>query len=205
MNMPKNYEQTQTMGEKVEVQEGGHQLIIYEVSETMSKNNKPMIVVKFDFASGDTQAKLAETTYKDDISPEKKWPNFATARILVEDPDGNTSRNFKTFCTSVEHSNPGFKISWGEAFAACFRKKFVGAVFGPVENEYNGRIFTRNELRWFCAYDKAKEQKVPALKKISGNRGSVPAPTQENFLNPDGTMKWTDIPDSADDDGLPFN
>lgn len=205
MNMPKNYEQTQTMGEKVEVQEGGHQLIIYEVSETMSKNNKPMIVVKFDFASGDTQAKLAETTYKDDISPEKKWPNFATSRILVENPDGNTSRNFKTFCTSVEHSNPGFKISWGDGFAACFKKKLVGAVFGPVENEYNGRTFVRNELRWFCAYDKAKEQKVPALKKLQGNNNTASAPASSTGLNPDGTMAWMNIPEGVDDDGLPFN
>ncbi len=197
MNMPKNYDKTPIQGERIEVQEGGHQLIIYQVVETETKKGRPMIVVQYDFAQGDKQAGLAATTYKDDVSPEKKWPHFATSYIQVEDQDGNTSRNFKTFCSSVEASNPGFKISWGDGFAACFRKKLVGAVFGPVENEYQGHISIRNELRWYCSAEKAKDAKVPALKALKKDTAPQSDPTSlGDFLN---------IPDNADDDGLPFN
>lgn len=199
MNMPNNYDKTPVQGERIEVQEGGHQLIIYQVVETTTKKGKPMIVVQYDFAQGDVQAGLAANTYRDDISPEKKWPHFATAYIQVEDKDGNTSRNFKTFCTSVEASNPGFKIAWGEGFAACFRKKLVGAVFGPVENEYRGSISVRNELRWFCAVEKAKDAKVPSLKKLPA--GSVSTTTS---TLPETGSNFMDIPDGFDGD-LPFN
>lgn len=198
MQMPKNYAQTPVQGERVEVQEGGHQLIIYQVVETTSKTGRPMIVVQFDLAPGDRQAGLAAEVYKDDVSPEKKWPHFATQYILVEDRDGNTSRSFKTFCSSVEASNPGFKIAWGDGFSACFKKKLVGAVFGQVENEYQGNVTVRTELRWFCGLEKSKDAKIPALKTLSRPvDNTTPASSA-----PAGT--WMQIPDGSDD-GLPFN
>lgn len=198
MQMPKNYAQTPVQGERVEVQEGGHQLIIYQVVETTSKTGRPMIVVQFDLAPGDRQAGLAAEVYKDDVSPEKKWPHFATQYILVEDRDGNTSRSFKTFCSSVEASNPGFKIAWGDGFSACFKKKLVGAVFGQVENEYQGNVTIRTELRWFCGLEKSKDAKIPALKTLN-KPGIVALPA------PQIGQGWMSIPDNVEDDGLPFN
>ena len=203
MQMPKNYDKTPVQGERIEVMEGGHQLIVYQVVETTTKKGKPMIVVQYDFAQGDRQAGLAANTYRDDVSPEKKWPHFATAYIQVEDQEGNTSRNFKTFCSSVEASNPGFSISWGDGFAACFKKKLVGAVFGPVENEYHGAISVRNELRWFCGIEKSKDAKVPALKALPENKSSNSATSLPETVGPDGQPNFMDIPDGVDD--LPFN
>ena len=200
MNKPNNYDNTPTQGERVEILEGGHQLIIYQVVETETKKGKPMIVVQYDFAQGDRQVGLAANTYRDDVSPEKKWPHFATSYIQVEDQEGNTSRNFKTFCSSVEASNPGFKISWGDGFAACFRKKMVGAVFGPVENEYQGNISIRNELRWYCSVEKSKDAKVPELKKLKKDPGQ-PQGTPEIPGSVPGFMQ---VPEGYDDD-LPFN
>ena len=56
MRKPNNYEETQVQGEFTPVELGGHKLVIKQVEERMSKTNKPMIVVFFDFAPGDKQA-----------------------------------------------------------------------------------------------------------------------------------------------------
>lgn len=48
MNKPNNYDNTQAAGEFTPVELGGHKLIIKQVTETTSKNGKPMIVVLFD-------------------------------------------------------------------------------------------------------------------------------------------------------------
>ena len=50
MQKPKNYENTQAQGEFTPVELGGHRLVIKSVEERMSKTNKPMLVVFFDFA-----------------------------------------------------------------------------------------------------------------------------------------------------------
>ena len=108
MQKPKNYENTQAQGEFTPVEFGGHRIVIKSVEERMSKTNKPMLVVFFDFAQGDKQAGYFTEAFKNDIRPEKKWPNQATQYILTEDDNGNCSRSFKTFVTCIEHSNKGF-------------------------------------------------------------------------------------------------
>ena len=60
-----------------------------------SKNGKDMIKVSFDFAKNDKQPGYFEKAFRDDIRPEKKWPNQATQYILTEDAEGNCSRSFK--------------------------------------------------------------------------------------------------------------
>ena len=53
-------------------------------------------------------------------------------------------------------------------------------MFGKVENEYNGKVTMRTELRWFCEDGRADDADVPAEKylannsKNSGNGAMVP-------------------------------
>lgn len=110
MKKPNNYEETQVQGEFTPVELGGHKLVIKQVEERMSRTNKPMIVVFFDFAPGDKQAGYFAEAFKNDIRPEKKWPNQATQYILTEDNEGKhwcliscrflQSRNMR--CRSLE-------------------------------------------------------------------------------------------------------
>ena len=116
MQKPNNYENTQAQGEFTPVELGGHKLIIKQVNETVSKKGKQMIVVLFDFAPDDIQPGHFTKQFRDDIRPDKKWPNQATQYILTEDENGDCSRPFKTFITCVEHSNSGFTTQWGDAF-----------------------------------------------------------------------------------------
>lgn len=175
MNKPSNYEATKVGGDFTPVALGGHHMQIKQVEETKSSTGKPMIKVMFDFAKNDEQAGYMMTEYKNDIRPDKKWPHVGTAYILTEDGDGNCSRKFKSFITSFEKSN-GCEAVWGDKFAAQFKNKLIGGVFGEVENEYNGKVSMRHELRWFCADDKVESAGVPDPRYLNGSRTTTEKP-----------------------------
>ena len=193
MNKPNNYEETQAQGDFTPVELGGHKLIIKQVSETKSKSQKDMIVVLFDFAPDDKQPGYFTEQFKNDIRPEKKWPNQATQYILTEDQDGKCSRSFKTFTSCVEHSNTGFVTQWGDNFGAQFKGKKIGGVFGIVEEEYNGECKKKRKMRWFISIDKVADAQVPDEKLLSGT-------PVNNVADKDGFMN---IPDGIDEE-LPF-
>lgn len=201
MQKPNNYENTQAGGEFTPIELGGHIMEIKEVLEMKSKTGKDMIKVSFDFAHGDNQAGYFVKQFKDDIRPDKKWPNAGTTYILTEDQDGNCSRSFKTFTTSVEKSNPGFSIQWGDNFSACFKGKLVGGVFGLVHDFYDGKCIDKHQLRWFRSVDGVKNADIPneietkAFKNRSVNNDPLSNVGTDDFMN---------IPDGLDEE-LPFN
>ena len=164
----------------------------------LSKNGKEMIVVYVDTAPGDSQPNYVSKLFADDIRPDKKWPRVGRQYIVVTDDSGNTSRSFKTFITCVEKSNSGFVTQWGDAFAQQFKNKRIGGVFGMVENEYNGKVTNRCELRWFCADDKADGANVPTPKTLPNNNRVVNAPASSGQI--DGFLS---IPDGMDEE-IPF-
>jgi hypothetical protein len=171
MNKPQNFDNTKAGGDFTPIELGGHHIIIKNVEETTSKAGKPMLKVSFDFAKNDKQADYMSNEYKNDIRPDKKWPHAGTQYILSEDKDGNCSKSFKSFITAFESSNNCSAI-WGEKFAAQFKNKKIGGVFGEVENEYNGKTTMRHELRWFCADDKVDGAAIPAAKLLNGSSGN---------------------------------
>ena len=200
MQKPNNYEKVQAAGEFTPLELGGHILVIKQVEEMTSKTGKPMLKVSFDTADNDKQPHYFADQFRNDIRPDKKWPNNGTVYILRDDADGNCSRNFKTFTTSVEKSNPGFQIVWGDSFAQCFKNKMVGGVFGVVHDAYEGREVNKRQLRWFRSSDKVNEAEIPneieteEHKRLAFSAGT--APTDSNgFMN---------IPDGIDEE-LPFN
>ena len=167
----------------------------------MSKTNKPMIVVFFDFAPGDKQAGYFAESFKNDIRPDKKWSNQATQYILTEDENGDCSRSFKTFLTCVEHSNKGFATQWGDNFGQQFKGKLVGGVYGPQMDYYEGRELEKRVLRWFVSVDKVADAAVPDMSETRAHKNHIngyPAgltPAGDGFMN---------IPDGIDEE-LPFN
>lgn len=205
MKKPNNYDSTKAQGEFTPVELGGHKLVIKQVSEKKSRNDKDMIVVLFDFAPDDSQPGYFSKMFADDIRPDKKWPNQATQYILVEDENGNTSRSFKTFCTCVENSNSKFSC-WKDDDTFNFqgiKNKKVGGVFGVQMDYYEGREIEKRVLRWFCSMDKVSEATIPMIvetqaykNRVNGYAaGSTPVPGTDGFMN---------IPDGIDEE-LPFN
>ena len=196
MQKPNNYDTTPAQGEFTPVDLGGHRIVIKQVSETKSKAGKEMIVVLFDFAPDDSQPGYFTEQFKNDIRPDKKWPNQATQYILTEDNEGNCSKSFKTFTTCVEHSNTGFTTQWGDNFGAQFKGKKIGGVFGIVEEEYNGERKKKRKLRWFVSIDKAKDAEIPSEKLLPADNSTPFGPADsDGFMN---------IPEGIDDE-LPFN
>lgn len=201
MNKPNNYENTQASGDYTPIEVGGHILEIKEVLEMKSRTGKDMLKISFDFAKEDVQPGYFEKIFADDIRPDKKWPNAGTTYMLTEDKDGNCSRNFKTFTTSAEKSNPGFTILWGDKFGPCFKGKKIGGVFGVVHDYYNGKNLTKRQLRWFRSVDKVKDASIPdeietdAFKQNNGGGGKPNPSDADGFMN---------IPDGIDEE-LPFS
>ena len=191
MEKPKFYEEAQVLGEYTPIKLGGHKLVIMQVEEITASNGNQYLKVSFDTAKNDVQPGYYSNAYKNDTRDNKKWSGVAT--IFPTDKEGKTSKQFKTFCTAVEHSNNGFKMVWGEQFCNALKGKAVGGVFGEEEYLNNaGEVKTANKLFWFRGTDKVMDAEVPAKR-------TVDAPQQSSY---DG---FVNIPVGIEDDGLPFN
>lgn len=195
MQKPNNYDATQTTGDFTPIELGGHHLVIKKVEEAKTKAGKDMIIVAFDMAPGDNQAGYFSDLFANDIRADKKWPRNGRQYIVVNDQDGNCSRNFKSFITSIEKSNNGFVTEWGDKFASQFKDKRIGGVFGEVENEYNGKTTMRHELRWFCEDSKAGNAQIPSPRYLPNSNKTVSAPA-----DPSGFMA---VPENAPEE-IPF-
>ena len=190
MQKPNNYDNT-SVGGFTPVTPGGHICDIKQVTETKSKKGAPMIRIDLDFAANDSQPGYFKKQFADDIRPEKKWPNNGGRYIMVEDRDGNCNKQLKQFITCWEKSN-GTEIQWGAGFAKQFVNTQIGAVYGIVEDYYNGKVIPKREIRWFCPVDEALNADAPKEKKYAG---STAAPSGDGFVD----LPKTDEPD------LPFN
>lgn len=199
MNKPNGYDEAKAGGDFTPVELGGHHLVIKQVSEKMNKNNQPMIVVLFDFAQNDAQVGYFMESFKNDIRPDKKWPNQATQYINVYDQDGKTSRAFKTFTTCVEHSNAGFTTQWGDKFCEQFKNKNIGGVFGEQMDYYNGDEKKKRVLRWFVSSEKVAEAQIPDLSESAAYKQY-----KNNSAITSGDGGFMNIPDGIDEE-LPFN
>lgn len=203
MRRPNNYDEAKVQGEYTPVELGGHKMVIKSVEERMTKTNRPMLVVYFDFAPGDKQAGYFMESFKNDIRPDKKWPNQGTAYVVAEDAEGNCTSQLKTLCTCTEHSNAGFEC-WkpdGTLDIVGMKNKLIGGVFGPQKDYYNGRELDKRVLRWFVSMDKVDEAAVPeemetqAYKNHAGGYPAGSTSAGNGFMN---------IPDGIDEE-LPFN
>jgi len=197
MQKPNNYDNTQASGEFTPIELGGHLLVIKQVEEMKSRAGKPMLKIFFDTADSDKQPRYFSEQFKNDIRPDKKWPNNGIAYVLTEDENGNCSRSFKTFTTSVEKSNNGFQIAWGDRFCQCLKNRLIGGVFGIVEDYYNNKVIKKHQLRWFRSMDKVMDAEVPEPKLYTGysNNNGNPVTSSDGFMN---------IPSGIDEE-LPFN
>lgn len=198
MQKPTGYDEAKASGDFTPVELGGHYLVIKQVSEKVNKNDKPMIVVLFDFAPNDKQPGYFMEQFKNDIRPDKKWSNQATQYINVLDADGNTSKAFKTFTTCVEHSNLGFTTQWGDNFCQQFKDKKIGGVFGEQMDYYNGDEKKKRVLRWFVSSDKVSDAQVPDLSETQAYKSYK---SNASIASANGFMN---IPDGIDEE-LPFN
>lgn len=191
MQKPQGYEETKVGGDFTPIELGGHHAIIKDVKEQKSQTGKNMIVVAIDFAKNDKQPNYFMESFENDIRPDKKWPFQAVQYIVVEDAEGKTTRNFKSFITAFEKSN-GCEAVWGESFCKQFKGKKIGVVYGNIEEEYNGERKMRRRIRWFCEDAAVDTAKIPDDKLLGTPNKNVPR--SDGFMN---------VSNSADEE-IPF-
>lgn len=188
MNKPSGYDDVQVGGGFTPVDLGGHYCQIKQVAERKSSTGKDMIVVVFDFVKPDAQEGYFMEQFKNDVREDKKWPFAGSKYIMVNDyqEPSKTSRQFKSFCTCVENSN-NYQIQWGgNDWAAQFKGKKIGAVYGEEEHEYDGKVSKRRLVRYFCSLDAVKDAKIPEAKLLKNV--SRPVANDSSFINiPEGT------------------
>lgn len=194
MIKPNGFEETREYGEYTPLALGGHKLTIMQVEECVTSMGNEYLKVSFDTSRDDIQPNYYSNAYKNDTREQKKWSGVTT--VFPTDKDGKTSRAFKTFCTSIEHSNAGFKIVWGEKFCEALKGKAVGGVFG--EEEYldaQGEVKTAIKLFWFCGIDKAADANIPNKRTVE--KEDVPV------YNPYSSATSSNF-EAVGDDDLPF-
>ena len=194
MNKPNDYDNVQAAGDWTPVELGGHYMVIKQVKERKGNQNQDQIAIAFDFDARDTQPNYFSEAFKNDIRPDKKWPNQAMQYINVCDSEGKTSKSFKTFCTCAEHSNLGFEVKWGiDNWGAQFKDKKIGGVFGEQMDYYNGRDTKKRVMRWFVSTDRVDDAKIPEMTETAAYKDHKTADSGD-FMN---------MPDSLEDE-LPF-
>lgn len=138
---PKDYDNIR-IGEARILPAGGYVCKILKAEETESKAGRPMIKVAFDIADGEYAGYFRDRfdtwrTGAEDPA-EVKWPFAGTKWILLYNNDGETNRDFKSFCTALEES--GREVWKNEMLdAAGLKDAKVGVIFRREEHDYNGR------------------------------------------------------------------
>ena len=195
MNKPSNYESIKTQGEFIPLPAGGYVCKVMQVLETKSKSGLEMLQISLDIAEGEFKNYFTDA-YKNDTRDQKKWG--CIAYLVVDENTDYGTKNLKGFVTSVENSNTGFNVVWGDNFAKCFKGKLVGAIFGREQYESNTGIHWSTKFKWFRGTDTIKSGnfQIPEDKYLPDGVTSRPTPNQVN----DGFMN---IPDGIDEE-LPF-
>ena len=202
MQKPNDYEQVQAYGEFTPLKLGGHICRIMQVEETRSTTGKDMLKISLDIAEGD-QKGYFEQQYKSDTRSDKKWG--CVVYQLIHDANGGTNRGFKSFVTSAENSNPNFKAAWPNNFAACFKDKLIGGVFGREQYlNQAGEKKLATKCFFFRSADAIRAGvEVPEDRLLPENSGYntgyapgyMPVPGTDGFMNiPDGSIGNDELP-----------
>jgi len=194
MKKPKDYESVQASGSYENLPAGGYVCKIINAEERVSQSGKDMIVLTLDVSEGD-RAGIFKRKFDGDTRDLPKWPNGGMYYQVIYDDEGNTKPSFKGMCTSIEESNTGFTVKWGDIFPACLIGKSVGVLFGEEEyviryGKRQGEIGVSVKPTFLCSAGRIREGDfdVPLRKPLGGqaNRSKKAAADEtslEDFFN----------------------
>lgn len=196
----KGYAQAQAYSDNERLPVGGYVLKILDV-KYRDDIRGDVITLSFDIAEGEYKDFFARN-YKAQTGEDKRWKGVY--RLYVPKDDGSeqdawTMRRFKTAIVNFEESNPGYHWNWDEQ---TLKGKLIGALFNNKEYELEGRhgFFTNCHSLVQAEKIRSGRFKVPddtlLKKKMPSEYPAGAVPMGDGFMN---------IPDSVEDEGLPFN
>ena len=168
MNKPQDFDNVQEYGNSVPLPPGGYVCRILKVEETAAQSSgAPMIKIGLEIAEGDFK-EYFHTKFNEDTRQNKKWPCIVNQLVYDTNGGNTTHRGFKTFITAVEKSNPGFKVQWGNNFAACFNNKLIGGVFRREQfrSQTDGELHFTTKCAWLRSVDEIRKGVEPPADKL---------------------------------------
>lgn len=178
MLKPLDYENVQANSNFTPLAPGGYVCRIMGVEEGVSRNGAPSFNVSLDIAEGQESNRFV-TEYRNDTRPDKKWG--CVCRQLITAKDGGTNPFFKGLITAIEESN-NMTVQWTdnqEVFAAQFKGKLVGVIFGREEYEKNNGAKAWRTVAQLCmpvAKIRSGDFKVPEDKPLAQLPGEYRTP-----------------------------
>lgn len=178
MLKPLDYENVQANSNFTPLAPGGYVCRIMGVQEAATQKGAPSFHVSLDIAEGPEANRFANE-YRADTRADKKWG--CVYRQTITTKDGGTSPFFKGLITAIEESN-NMTVQWtenSEAFAAQFKGKLVGVIFGREEyakQDGTKAWTTKAQLCMPVAKIRSGDFKVPEDKPLAPLPGEYRTP-----------------------------
>lgn len=215
MYKPNDYDSVSISNFK-ELPPGGYVCRILKAEERKTSTDKPMLVVALDICDGEYSnyfMKLFQDRKKNSKDPIKvKYPNNGMCYIVVENAEGGTRKQFKSFVTAVEES--GGHIVWGDGFCKSLEGATVGVLFGREEYEGNdGKNHWSTKPFFFRSVDRIlsgdwttpEDRPLPEMVGYGANGYGAPNMSNENMSALFGNAPVTELDNfNAAQDDIPF-
>lgn len=176
-----DYETTETNSfeGKERLKLGGHICKILETgieTITSKKDGKVynILKLKFDIEAPDEQAGFYQRKFVEEANADAlnaKWKGYYRLTIPDNSSEDFVKKNWKTFLTSVEESNPGVKINGTAGFDEnILVGKVFGGIFGLEEFTLptDGRTITFTRIRFSRSTKNINEAAIPSVKLLDG-------------------------------------
>lgn len=126
----KDYDDVQVSENYTLLQPGGYVCSILQARVT-EVNNLPAVEIMFDIIDGEYTQYFSKV-YRQKMAkdPNAAYPSNGKMKVGAVSADGNTKKNFKSLCVSVEKSNDITLPKDDVAFLNALKGKEVGILFG---------------------------------------------------------------------------
>lgn len=190
------YEKAEAYTDQEKLPVGGYVLKILDV-RYQENDWGDVIVLSFDVEEGDHRGFFADN-YRKQTGEDKRWKGTYRLRVPKEDgteQDGWTMRRFKTVITNFEESNNGYHWDWNEQ---TLKGKLIGALFNNKEYDFRGRHGFFTNCHSLVTVEKIRSGKfeIPEDTLLGQRQQGTSTPNVDDFIN---------VPDNAEDEGLPFD
>ena len=147
----KDYDSVKIGGEFTALPANGYVCVIKKARMTTNGNGLPMIEVPIDISEGE-YAHYFTQLFRERMSkdPNSKYPYNGILKITAVDENGNTKKNFKSFCTAVEQSNGIVLPRNDDGFLQALVGMEVGVLYQREEYLGNdGNAHWSTKPKWF--------------------------------------------------------
>lgn len=206
------YEETKVNNfeEREKIELGGHICKILEVKietyKTKEGQEFDQLILRIDLDESDRQAGFYQRRFTEDAKTDAlnaKWKGYFRVSIPTDNSTDGIKSAFKTFTTSVENSNPGYKWQWEENTLV---GKVFGGVFGLEEfTLLDGKVITFARCRFARGTEKVLDAKIPKVRLADGKTYvDYDEYMEKKEMKTEQEGKVIEENSTFDDDSLPF-